>query len=289
MTWLVIPNVSEGRDQARITAMKASIERAGADTLDIHSDAAHDRSVFTVTGDEDEIVSGMTDLASSCEYIDLTHHTGVHPRLGRVDVCPIVALDEPERAAIALARAVGAGINTATGLPIYFYGTAATRPDTRDLPRIRRGGLPVLKRRALDDLPPDLGRPDIDPRAGVVCVGVRGVLIAFNVWLQCPVSTARAIAGRIRSSGGGRQGIRALGLAIDDAPTSQVSMNLIQPTVTGIDAAFEAVAQEAARFHAPVVATEIVGLVPERFLPAPNAQAARLLLRPGRSVESALS
>jgi glutamate formiminotransferase / 5-formyltetrahydrofolate cyclo-ligase len=289
MTWLVIPNVSEGRDARRIASMRTTVEQHGGRVLDVHSDPVHHRSVFTVTGSASELPHSMAGLATACQYIDLTHHVGVHPRLGRLDVCPIVGLDEPHEATLRIAHTTGAEIHARTGLPIYFYGHAAAREAARDLPNIRRGGLKSLIERALGELPPDIGGPAIQPDAGVVCVGVREVLIAFNVWLRCDTEMAKAIAGRVRTTGGGASGIRALGLSIDDKPTSQVSMNLIRPDITGIDAAFESVAAEAARLHVQVIATEIVGLVPERFLPNPNAEAARLLIQPGRSVENSLS
>jgi glutamate formiminotransferase len=289
MTWMAIPNVSEGRDKRRITAMKKAIESTGVRVLDVHSDGVHHRSVFTVTGNPDVLPQAMASLASACEYIDLTHHRGVHPRLGRLDVCPIVPLDESMQAAIAVANHTGRAIHERIGLPIYFYGKAASRDSARELPNLRKGGLKALRERALTDLPPDIGGPEIELRAGVVCVGVRGVLIAFNVWLRCDQATAETIAHRVRSSGGGPPGVRALGLKIDAEPTSQVSMNLIDPATTGIDAAFRFVSMEAARVGCPVIATEIVGLVPERYLPDPDAQAARLLIKPGRSVESAAS
>jgi glutamate formiminotransferase / 5-formyltetrahydrofolate cyclo-ligase len=289
MTWLVIPNVSEGRDSRRIDAMRRAIERHGGQVLDVHSDPVHHRSVFTVAGSASKLPHSMAELANACQYIDLTHHVGVHPRLGRMDVCPIVGLDEPREAAVRIAHTTGAEIHERTGIPIYFYGYATAREATRDLPTIRRGGLKSLAERALGQLPPDIGSRAIQPDAGVVCVGVRDVLIAFNVWLRCSTKLANAIAGRVRTSGGGPRGIRALGFSIDDKPTSQVSMNLIEPGTTGIEAAFEAVAREAARLRVRVLATEIVGLVPERFLPNPNAKAARLLIQPGRSVENALS
>jgi glutamate formiminotransferase len=289
MPWLAVPNVSDGRDARRIRAMKEAIESTSSRVVDTHSDAVHNRSVFTVHGRPGDLPKSMASLAASCDYIDLRRHTGVHPRLGRLDVCPIVGLDEPAQQAIQVARKAGAEIHSRTGLPIYFYGEVATRTASRDLPSLRRGGLAVLSERAKGELPPDIGGPEIDLRAGVVCVGVRGVLIAFNVWLRCDIGVATAIANRVRSASGGRPGVRALGLSIDDQPTSQVSMNLIDPEVTGIDTAFAHVAAEAARLDSRIVATEIVGLVPERYLPDPNAQAARLLIRPGRSVESAIS
>ena len=257
--------------------------------LDVHSDIVHDRSVITAAGTALQLVTAMTAVASICrEAIDLRRHEGVHPRLGALDVCPIVPYRADMAEAVDAALRIGAAI-AGIGIPVYLYGNAAQREATRELPDIRRGGLDALIQRAASDLSPDLGPTRIDPRTGVVCVGARDVLIAFNVWLQAPVEVARTIARAVRVASGGPPRLRALGLDIDDAPTSQVAMNLIDPERTGIDRAFEAVQANAARFEARILATEIVGLVPERFLPDPDAQAARLLMAPGRSIEAALA
>lgn len=288
MTLIAIPNVSEGRDTDRVGRLSDAVESTGAHVLDVHSDAVHNRSVVTVAGTSATLPDAMAALAETARDIDLTRHRGVHPRLGALDVCPLVPHDGDLDEAIRTARATGLRIVERTNLPVYFYGAAATRPETRELPSLRRGGLSALAERALSDLPPDLGGPEIDLARGVVCVGARGVLIAFNVWLRNQKVLADAIARRIRSSGGGPPGIRALAFQIDDFPTSQVSMNLVRPSVTGIDDAFEAVVTAATELGATLVATEIVGLVPRRFLPDPDAQAAQLLIKPGRSLESAL-
>jgi glutamate formiminotransferase len=242
--------------------------------------------VLTVVGDESKLPQALAELAAASSFIDLTRQIGVHPRIGRLDVCPIVYVDGPAQRAVRVAHATGEAVNTRTGLPVYFYGEAAYRSSTRELPALRAGGLAKLARRALSDLPPDLGSRRINLRAGVVCVGARGVLIAFNVWLRCPVATAREIAGKVRTT---LPGVRALGLEIDNAPTSQVSMNLIDPPTTGIEDAFDFVAAVTKEMRCAVLGTEIVGLVPQRFMPGPDAKAARMLITPGRSLESALN
>lgn len=278
MTQLAVPNVSEGRNQAVIDSLVASVVEAGTGVLDVHSDHAHNRSVITVAARNDRLVDGAANLAErAASLIDLRRHQGVHPRLGVLDVCPIVPHDTPMEAAVRTAHRVGRAILERAGIPVYFYGHAAQRADTRELPDIRR------HLRTSGDLVPDLGPGEPDPRTGVACVGARPPLIAFNVWLTCDVGTARAIAGHVRN-----EVVRALGLVIDDS-TSQVSMNLISPDEIGIAGAFESVERTARELHAEVRATEIVGLVPERFLPDPHDKSARLLLKPGRSLESVLA
>jgi glutamate formiminotransferase len=286
MAVLAIPNISEGRDLDAVAAFARGVSQAGAEVLDIHSDPTHNRSVFTVAGEAETLVAAMTRLAkSAAAAIDLTVHTGVHPRLGGLDVCPFVPHEVSLSEAVVVAERAASAIHEGSGLPVYLYGAAARRPETRSLPELRKGGLSALIRRADKGFGPDFGSA-IDPRTGVVCVGAREILIAFNVNLAADESQAREIAAAVRASGGGLPGVRALGLAFENG--SQVSMNLIAPDETGIDDAFRAVEEKAIALGIEVVATEIVGLVPERYLPDPDAKAARLLVEPGRSLETAL-
>jgi glutamate formiminotransferase len=281
MPLLAIPNVSEGSSRASVAPFSRAIE-SQARVLDIHIDPIHNRSVFTVTARDEALVEAMVGLAVACLDIDLENHQGVHPRVGSLDVCPFVPHEVPLRDAIAAAHEAGAAIARTAGLPVFFYGAAARRSDHRELPDLRSGGLYGLSQRIRAGLAPDAGPADIDPHHGVVCVGAREPLIAFNVELGSSIETAREIAGRIRD-----RAVRALAFALSDK-RSQVSMNLIDPSAVGIDDAFARVEVHAAEHAVSVVATEIVGLVPERFLPQPHAKAARLLIEPGRSLESVL-
>ena len=283
----MVPNVSEGRSKDRLRALAAAVRKEGGRVLDVHSDPVHNRCVLTVTGKDADLVNASSALALEATEIDLTMHEGVHPRLGGLDVCPFVPHTDDMGRAVAAAHAAGHAIATRASLPVYYYGAAALRPAAAELPRLRQGGLEGLIRRARDGFIPDVGPKEIDPARGVVCVGARGTLIAFNVWLQADSATARSIAAAVRSSGGGPPGIRALGLRIDEL-LSQVSMNLVDPEVTGIDMAFEAVRAAAAERGAEIHASEIVGLVPERYMPDPDAQSARLLMTPGRCLDPLL-
>jgi glutamate formiminotransferase len=284
---IAVPNVSEGRDARRIDLL-GRVAGRGARLLDVHSDPAHHRSVFTVVGSQKALVHAMSELAATAaRHIDLRTHDGVHPRLGGLDVCPFVASDGDIDPAVRTARNAADAIARRAGLPVYLYEAAAIRAETRALPDLRRGGLASLIERARRDLPPDAGPAAIDPATGVVCVGARGVLIAFNVWLRGDLTAARLTATRVRSATGGPPGIRALGLATTSPGVVQVSMNLTEPETTGIDDAFEAVSEAVAGLATPV-ATEVVGLVPARYLPDPDKQAARLLVTPGRSLEAVL-
>lgn len=283
MTLLAVPNISEGKDAGLISELRQTAEVGTVRVLDLHSDPVHDRSVLTMTGEPTDLVEACVSLAAaSRDCIDLTRRTGVHPRLGSLDVCPFVPHNEPIDGAVSAAKKAARSIAEAVGLPVYLYGEAAGRRATRELRDLRRGGLSALQQRALESLPPDEGPRFFDIRSGVVCVGARGPLIAFNVWLESGLSAVRTIAASIRS-----ESVRALGLQISHK-ACQVSMNLIEPQVTGIEEAFDMVAERAAEAGIAITATEIVGLVEKRFLPAPDATVARLLKQPGHSLEASL-
>ena len=279
MPLLAIPNISVGVANETLASAKSSVVNAGARLLDTHSDETHNRSVLTTTGDPTHLIDSMVELAKACTAIDLSTHVGVHPRVGALDVCPFVPYRMPMADAVEAAHSAGRAIAKTVGAPVFFYGEASLRAETRELPGIRGGGLERLAARMATGFLPDEGPFEIDPRFGVVVVGARGPLIAFNVWLGAGVEVARSIAARIREPGR----VRALGLAMQGG-SSQVSMNLIAPEEVSIEDAFERVAAVTSE----IVGTEIVGLVEERFLPNPDAKVARLLIEPGHSLESAL-
>ncbi|MEA2452822.1 MAG: glutamate formiminotransferase / 5-formyltetrahydrofolate cyclo-ligase [Actinomycetota bacterium] len=284
MPFLAIPNISTGAPGTALSAAVTAVEGARGRLLDVHSDKTHNRSVLTVTAADDALIDAMVALAVACKTIDLRSHEGVHPRVGCLDVCPFVPQEASLERAIELAHEAGTKIASAVDAPVFFYGAASLRPETRELPDIRRGDLDGLVQRIDAGFTPDRGPARIDPSYGAVLVGARGPLIAFNVWLGSDLATARAIASKVREP----HRIRALGLEMGDG-RCQVSMNLVAPDQVGIDDAFERVDRIASTSGAEVIATEIVGLVEQRFLPKPDAKAARLFIEPGRSLESALN
>ncbi len=262
----------------------------GARVADVHSDADHDRSVLTVVGDAPAIQDALVELAGACiDLVDLRRHRGAHPRIGALDVAPIVALDDED---IPLASEIALGLAARLGqelnLPVFLYGAVATDP-ARTLPRdFRRGGLEELGR-AIDEgeLVPDHGPPRLHPTAGAVLVGVRPPLIALNVWLPDGTLTdARAIAARVREAGGGPPGVRALGLYLPEAGMAQVSMNIEDHraappalVIGAVRAAAEAVGVESGD-------AELVGLVPQAALAGPSPSALRIAgMRPGQILE----
>ena len=262
-----VPNVSEGRDPARLARVAAAVRATPGVTLaDVHADPDHHRSVFTFLGQPATVAAGAVALADAAlAEIDMREHRGIHPRIGALDVLPFVPLsDTPMSVAVTLAHAVGATLATRHALPVYYYGEAARRPERRALRELRHGEYEGLAAR----LGGEAGRPDdgparFDPRRGAVLVGARGVLVAYNVWLASDdLAAARAIAREVRASGGGLPAVQALGLPLASRGRVQVSMNLLDHRVTPIPAAYDRVAQAAARRGIAIERAELVGLAP---------------------------
>ncbi len=225
-----VPNFSEGRDEARISSIEGALS-AGVTILDRHSDADHNRAVFTLAGDSDALQNALSAGAhTAIETIDMSAHDGLHPAIGALDVCPVVWIDGGEReAAVAAAREVAARIG-ALGVPVFLYGTLATAPDRAERAYFRNGGLPELwLRMESGELRPDAG-PELPHRtAGATLVTARPPLAAFNVELDSSdVEVAKAVAAGLRESGGGPAGVRAIGLELSSGRT-QVSTNVHDP------------------------------------------------------------
>ena len=285
-----VPNFSEGRDEEKIRRIAGAVAAvAGVSVLDLHSDEDHNRSVLTFVGEEGPLLEASVALARACvEEIDLASQTGVHPRMGALDVLPFVPLAGASMGdAAALAREVGEELG-ALGLPVYLYGEAASAPHRRNLADVRRGGYEGLSLRADDpDWSPDYGPDTLPPRSGAVAVGARPFLVAFNAYLDTgDVEKARAVAAEVRERDGGLPGVKALGLEVGGR--AQVSMNLTDLERTSVAAALDAVRSSAERRGTRVEETELVGLLP---LAAVLEAARRCLdlpgLRQGQVVEAA--
>jgi glutamate formiminotransferase len=261
-----VPNVSEGRDAASIEEIGRAFA-SRATLLDVHADADHHRSVFTLVADPEPLVESLiAGIALALELVDLRIHDGVHPRVGAVDVVPIVPLlpqhmDLAKEAALAVAQRIGAEL----GVPVFLYGLvgADRRPAF-----FRRGGPTELQRRVeAGEVRPDAGPAGLDPRSGAVLVGARPALVAYNVDLgTTDVEVARTIASTIRESGGGMPGVQAIGLALPLSGRVQVSMNVLDLVRSPVHEVVSRVEREAALRGVAVVAAEVVGLVPEIVL-----------------------
>jgi glutamate formiminotransferase len=248
-------NVSEGRDDS---VLRAIAERSGASLVDVHTDADHHRSVFTLAGpgphDAETAARHLADAVA--ETISISDHDGVHPYLGALDVVPFVALGgtkvEASQASDA-ARAFGQWWAEAHQVPVFFYDDADD--EHRDLPHVRR--------HAFVSRAPDFGPDAPHPTLGATAVGARKPLIAINLLLATPdIAVARRIAREIRESDGGLPGVRALGLMLASAGLPQVSMNLVDLDRTGLEDACLTVRELARRAHTEVVSVEVVGLIP---------------------------
>jgi len=257
-----VPNFSEGRDRATIDAIGAAL--AGhARLLDVHSDADHNRSVYTLVGSEDELVAALlSGIACARERIDLRDHAGAHPRIGAADVVPLVPIHEAdaERAratALELARRVADEL----ALPVFLYADLAPG---RGPAFFRRGGTEELQRRIdAGELAPDFGPTRLDERAGGVIVGSRRALIAFNVNLAGDgLEGAREVARAVRERDGGFPGVRALGLSLPNAGHVQVSLNVEDWRASPLHEVVAAVEREAAARGLEVLGAELVGLLP---------------------------
>jgi glutamate formiminotransferase / 5-formyltetrahydrofolate cyclo-ligase len=263
-----VPNFSEGRDETKISRIVSSVrDTPGVRVLDLHSDPDHNRSVLTFAGEEEPLLRASVALARACvREIDLSAQSGVHPRMGSLDVLPFVPLGPPLSEATLedaarLARSAGEAIGS-LGLPVYLYGTAASAPHRENLAEVRRGGYHGLAARADDPIwKPDYGPRELPQHSGAVAVGARPFLVAFNANLDTDdVEVARAVAGEVRERDGGLPGVKALGLEVEGR--AQVSMNLADLERTSIPTALEAVRRSAERRGARVESTELVGLVP---------------------------
>jgi glutamate formiminotransferase len=269
-----VPNFSEGRDRATIDAIAEAL--AGrARLLDVHADADHHRSVYTVVGAEDALQHALVAaVAVAKERIDLRRHEGAHPRIGAADVVPIVPVrpgDMPR--AKRTARLLAKRITAELGLTTFLYGEVG---EGRGPAFFRRGGPEELQRRLeAGELAPAYGPPWLDPAAGAVLVGARRPLIAFNVNLRGPVEAAREVAALVRESGGGFPGVRALGLDLPRAGYAQVSMNVEDWEAARLHEIVARVEAETAVRGAEVLGSELVGLMPA----GAAAQAAGAILR----------
>jgi len=276
-----VPNVSEGRRPEVVARLAAAASSPpGVRLLDVSSDPDHNRSVLTLAGEPEGLHLGLLALyEAALAEIDLTRHQGVHPRVGAVDVAPFVPLGgTPMAAAVVAAGRLAPEVARRFGLPVYLYERAARRPERTALSEIRRGGFEGLAGKLADPAwAPDFGPSRVHPTAGATVIGARFFLIAFNAVLAtADVAAARAIARRVRESGGGLPAVRAMGVHLASRGLAQVSMNLVDYRRTPVARALERVEEEAAALGTRVVETEIVGLVPEAAVRGVAWEALRL-------------
>lgn len=291
-----VPNVSEGRNTKVLDTLASAIEAVqGVALLDRHTDADHHRSVFTFAGDPHAVAqAAFACIQRAVSLLDIRKHRGVHPRVGVVDVVPFVPLHHVEMAeCIRLARELAARVGTELSVPVFLYEEACRVPARRRLETIRRGGLEgVAQRMQTDPLwRPDYGPARPHPTAGVMVVGARSILIAFNVVLDTDdLAAAQSIAKTIRTSGGGLPALKAIGVALASRGRVQIAMNVTNFRETSLVDAFQAVQREAERRGLSILESELVGLVPRAALPPdPTATLKLRHWRPEQVLETRLT
>lgn len=266
-----VPNFSEGIDKDIVEKIADSFRgKDGVKLLDYSSDIDHNRSVITVVGEPEELKKAVIEaIGKAVELIDLTKHSGQHPRMGAVDVVPFIPIKGVTmEEAIALSKEVAQAVSEKYNLPVFLYEKSATASHRENLANVRKGEFEGLndKMQSLD-WKPDFGPNSPHPTAGAVAIGARMPLVAYNVNLGTDnLEIATAIAKRVRHIGGGLRFCKGMGVALEEKGITQVSMNLTDYTKTAIYRAHEMVRMEAKRYGVSVVGGEVIGLVPMEAL-----------------------
>jgi glutamate formiminotransferase len=267
-----VPNFSEGRRPEVVQQIAASIRAIKtACVLDTHIDPDHNRSVITFVASPEFVVEAAVQAVKrAAQLIDMRTHLGEHPRLGATDVLPFVPINGVTMDdCVRLAHEAGKRIATELSIPVYFYERAAMRPERVNLEDVRRGALELLREQISTnpERAPDEGLPVVHEMAGAIAVGARPFLIAFNVVLRTEdILLARQIAKAIRARSGGLPFVKALGFRLATRQFVQVSMNLVNYEVSGMEMAYDAIVREAQRLGVEIHSAEIVGLVPRAAL-----------------------
>lgn len=268
-----VPNFSEGRDLDVVRGLVRVVENAGAEVLDWSADPDHNRSVLTFVAPPARVEEASVAVArAAVDSIDLRRHRGVHPRIGALDVLPFVPLHGLEMSrAVESARRVARRLAEEVGVPVYLYGRAS-EPPGRPLHELRRGGFEALRdgfsaERRPDVIPPGWEHPGVHPSAGATCVGARPVLLAWNVFVEgVDVAAAKRVARKVRETGGGFPGLRALGLELREREAVQISMNLEDLDRTSPFQVFLTLEELIRGEGGRVAGTEVIGLVPDTLV-----------------------
>ena len=261
-----VPNVSEGRRLEVVRGLADVVSAVpGVRLLDVTSDPDHNRSVLTFAGAAEAVEAAALALVTAAyREIDMQTHQGEHPRLGAVDVVPFVPLSGTTmEECVAIARRVGRAVAAQHGVPVYYYAKAATRPERVRLPDIRKPQYEGLQALMATTHAPDEGPATLHPTAGAIVIGARPPLIAFNIELDTPdVMIAKRIAKEIRESSGGLPAVQAMGFELKDPVRAQVSMNLLDHTVTSLATVWREVEGRANAAGVQVLRGELIGLAP---------------------------
>ena len=264
-----VPNFSEGRDKAKIDTIIDAMKMDGVYLLDREMDADHNRCVITLVGEPGKVEeAAIRGVGKAAELIDLTRHTGAHPRLGAADVVPFIPIQGITiEDCVAMARRAGEQIWKRFGIPVYLYEAAAQTPERQNLENVRRGQFEGIREEVKTNpaRKPDFGNAELHPTAGATIVGARKFLVAYNVYLNTSdVDLAKKIGKAVRFSNGGLRYVKGMGVPVRGL--AQVSMNLTDTDQTPIARVFEYVKREAARYGVMPLSSEIVGLIPKKAL-----------------------
>src|SRR6202451_433781 len=267
-----VPNFSEGRDASKVDAIVSAMrEVPGVYLLDRESDSDHNRSVVTLAGEPDAVAeAALRGVGKAAELIDLSKHSGAHPRMGATDVVPFIPVAGVSiEDCVALAKKVGREIWQRYRIPVYFYEAAAQRPERSNLENIRKGQFEGLLAEVPKnpDRAPDIGEHRLHPTAGATDVGARKFLVAYNINLNTPdLEIAKKIRKNIRFSNGGLRYVKAMGVDLRARHLAQVSINMTDFEQTPLHRVFEMVKREAERYGVSIAGSEIVGLIPKRAI-----------------------
>lgn len=261
-----IPNFSEGRDKEVIEKIVDSVRNIDdVKLVDYSFDESHNRSVMTLLGDPDQMVIALTQLAkATSENIDMRNHKGSHPRMGALDVCPLVPVKGiTMKETVEVAKRVAKNIGD-LGIPVYLYEKAAQDPNRENLATVRKGQYEGFFEKIKEEgWKPDFGPSEMNEKSGATAVSAREHLIAFNVNLGTnKVDIADKIAKKVRHVGGGFRYVKAMGLLLEDRDIAQVSMNLVDYKKSSIYSVVEFIKTEAKRYGVSVIGTEVIGLIP---------------------------
>lgn len=266
-----VPNFSEGRDKEKVASIvEAASGVNGVTILDFSMNSDHNRSVLTFIGTPEAVERGA---AAACDralaLIDMRKHSGVHPRIGAVDVVPFIPIrDVTMKEAVEIAHSFGRAFGERNDIPVYFYGEAALDQKRKELSHIRRGGYKGLSGKISDpSWVPDAGPAVFSPRGGAVSVGARNPLIAFNINLATDdLDLAKIIAKSIRYSSGGLKYVKAIGVPLKSRNIVQVSMNLTNYKETSLRKVFDTVREKSFEYDVDILESELIGLIPEAAL-----------------------
>lgn len=266
-----VPNFSEGRDKEKIEAITAEISKIeNVKLLDYSMDPTHNRSVVTFVGEPEQVIEAAFQACKKAsELINMEEHSGEHPRMGAMDVCPLIPIQEiTMEEAVELSKKLGQRVGEELGISVYLYEKSASRAERENLAVVRKGQYEgMAEKLQKEDWHPDFGPVELNKKSGVSAIGARMPLVAYNINLNTSdVSIAKKIAKSVRAKGGGFTHCKAIGLLLEDTNQAQVSMNLVDYTKTPIHSVMEYVRREALRYGVNVVNSEIIGLIPQEAL-----------------------